>query len=167
MPKYCLDTSWISNPLIEVPPDIHSTLWSKIYSLIENGVFCWTGDIWAELSSITGDIGDCLAEHNKACCFEIGTPDWNWTAYLSIIEDYRTNYKDYISEYNGNRKSTIGLTDCSIVALGATLSLPVASMERRSTNPSLNKLRIPELCDRESIGHFNFNELLRAEGISV
>ncbi|KAA9010154.1 DUF4411 family protein [Histidinibacterium aquaticum] len=168
MPKYCLDTSWISNPLLEMPPDIHVSLWEKIGHLIDVGSFCWNVEIWEELDgSIGGQVGQQLGNAKQECCLEVGVGSWAWRRYLKIFEGYRTKYKDYISEYNGNRKGTVGLNDCSIVALGATLRLPVASMERRNTTPSQKKIRIPELCDRENVEHFDFNRLLRAENIKA
>lgn len=168
MPKYCLDTSWISNPLIEMPPDVHVSLWRKITSMIEAGDFCWNVEIWDELNgSIDGGVGECLNQSNQICCLEVGVGHWNWEKYLHIVEQYREKYSSFISEYNGNRKGTIGLNDCSIVALGATLQLPVASMERRNPNPSTTKIRIPELCSREGIHHFDLTELLRHERITL
>ncbi|MXW87726.1 MAG: DUF4411 family protein [Boseongicola sp. SB0667_bin_21] len=168
MARYCLDTSWISNPLIEMPPDVHVSLWSKVIEMIRAGHFCWTMEIWEELNgSIHGDVGQCLADCKDECCLEVGKGPWDWERYLTLVEDYRVKYKHFISEYNGNRKGTIGVNDCSIVALGATLCLPVASMERRNTNPSPIRIRIPELCDQEGVAHFDLTELLRNERITL
>lgn len=168
MARYCLDTSWISNPLIEMPPDVHVSLWSRVGEMIEAGHFCWNVEIWEELDgSIRGDVGQCLADFKHACCLEVGKGHWDWEGYLDLVEVYRVKYHDFISEYNGNRKGTIGMNDCSIVALGATLGLPVASMERRNTNPSQKRIRIPELCDQEGVRHFDLTELLRTEGIKL
>ena len=168
MARYCLDTSWISNPLIEMPPDVHVSLWSKVIEMIRSGHFCWNMEIWEELNgSIYGDVGQCLAECKDDCCLEVGKGAWDWERYLSLVEGFRVKYKEFISEYNGNRKGTIGVNDCSIVALGATLGLPVASMERRNTNPSPIRIRIPELCAKEGVGHFDLTELLRNERITL
>ena len=38
---------------------------------------------------------------------------------------------------------------------------------KRNRYPSEVKIRIPELCDREGIGHYDLTELLRAEGITA
>jgi hypothetical protein len=40
-------------------------------------------------------------------------------------------------------------------------------MEKRNGHPSPIRMRIPELCEREGIRHFDLNELLRAEGITA
>jgi len=168
MPRYCLDTSWISNPLLEMPPDVHVTLWGRIRDLIEGGVFCWNTEIWEELDgSIQGDIGEFLKACNDGSCYEIGADHWNWRGYLENFEKVRVEYQGFISEYNGNRKNTVGLNDCSIVCLAKTLDLPVASMEKRSTQPSVRKLRIPDLCDRIGIEHFDLTGLMRAEGLTA
>lgn len=154
---------------MDLPQDIHVSLWQRIAGLLKDGAFCWNQEIWEEMDgSIDGDIAYIL----KSCqenggCFELGQSHWNWSEYLVHINDIRARYSQYISEYNANRKSTIGLNDCSIVCLGKTLGLPVASMEKRNANPSMKKMRIPELCDREGIKHLDLNEVLRAEGITV
>ena len=164
MARYCLDTSWLSNPLIDMPPDVHVTLWRRIAAMIDAGHVCWTVDIWEELDgSITGDIGACLKDNKATCCLEVGDDHWDWQEYLVVVENYRVKYRGFISEYNGNRKGTVGLTDCSIVTLG----LPVASMERRNTSPSEKRIRIPELCDREGVDHLDLTQLLRNEGITL
>ncbi|MCY4362885.1 MAG: DUF4411 family protein [Gammaproteobacteria bacterium] len=168
MPRYCLDTSGITNPLLDMPPDVHVSLWREIMRLIEDGVFCWNMDIWNELSpSVSGEIGECLSFSNEIVCFEVGIGDWPWQKYLEYVELMRTKYKDYISEYNGNRKGTISLNDCSIVCLAKTLGLSVMSMEKPYRQPSQKKIRIPELCSREGIRHYDLTELLRAEGITA
>lgn len=77
----------------------------------------------------------------------------------------RLTYKAVISEYNGNRKSTICLNDVSIIALAKTLTLPVVSMESLSTQDSNKRKRIPNVCQDEGVPHLNFNQFLRAEGI--
>lgn len=168
MHKFCLDTSWISSPIIDMPPDVHVTLWSRISSLIDAGAFCWNTEIWQEMhGSIYGEIGEKLKEHNKSSCYEIGSDDWDWIQYLYHVENIRNGYKKYISEYNGNRKGTVSLNDCSIVCLAKTLKLPVASMEKPNRQPSLIRIRIPELCERENVEHVDLNELLRKEGLTA
>ena len=169
MPRYVLDTSWISYPVMDLPQDIYVSFWQRVAVLIEDGAFCWNQEIWEEMDgSIDGDIAESLQScQDNGGCFELGQSHWDWNGYIAHVNDIRERYRPYISEYNGNRKSTIGLNDCSIVCLGKTLNLPVASMEKRNAHPSEKRLRIPELCDREGIKHFDLNELLRAEGIVV
>lgn len=169
MPRYVLDTSWVSNPVMDLPQDIHVSLWQRVADLLEGGVFCWNKEIWDEIDgSIYGDIANSLqACQDNGGCFEIGQDHWDWNQYLLHVNDIGTRYRNYISEYNANRSSTIGVNDCSIVCLGKTLGLPVASMEKRNVHPSPIRMRIPELCDREGIQHFDLNELLRAEGITA
>ena len=168
MPRYCLDTSGITNPLLDMPPDVHVTLWHEIMRLIEEGVFCWNTEIWTELSlSVSGEIGECLKLSNDSFCFEVGVGEWPWQKYLDYVELMRTSYKEHISEYNGNRKGTISLNDCSIVCLAKTLDLPVMSMEKRNRQPSQKRIRIPELCDREGVVHYDLTALLRAEAITA
>ncbi|MCY4353483.1 MAG: DUF4411 family protein [Truepera sp.] len=167
MYKYCLDTSAISNPLLEMPEDIYVSLWPQLIAKIESGVFCWNAEIGDELALIFGKVGDCLKSCKGLYCREVGDEDWPWRDYIETVKSWRATYYQFISEYNGDRKNTIGLNDLSIVALAKTLWLPVVSMEKRSTNSSLKKLRIPDLCDKESIEHLSFNEFLKAEGITV
>ncbi|MBZ0325294.1 MAG: DUF4411 family protein [Alphaproteobacteria bacterium] len=168
MHKYCLDTSGISNPVMELPETIHVSLWSKVVDLIHARVFCWNYEIGEELQSIPGVAGDALKSCNGECCFEISVGDWDWNGYLKRVEDWRTTYHDYISEYNGGRKNTIGLNDLSIVAFAKTLERPVVSMEKRNLGPpSQTRMRIPDLCDKESVQHLTFNEFLAAEGVTA
>jgi hypothetical protein len=151
-----------------MPETIFVSLWPKIISRIEAEVFCWNAEISEELAKIPGQVGECLKKHSKSCCFEVAQSHWNWQAYLTCFTDWQITFKQYISEYNGNRKNTIGLNDLSIVALAKTLELPVVSMERRNhTQPSQQKMRIPELCDKVAVKHLSFMEFLQAEGITV
>lgn len=165
--KYCLDTSGLSNPLMEMPEDIHKTLWPSVVSKIYANIFCWNVEIATEMSSIQGTVGAALKNCNGSCCFVEGEGSWNWGAYIATNNEWRLQFKQYISEYNGNRKNTIGLNDLSIVALAHTLDLPVVSMEAPNLGqPSQTKLRIPDLCKLVQVDHFNFTQLCRKEGIS-
>ena len=165
--KYCLDTSGFSSPLMEMPEEIHKTLWPNVVRKIEDGIFCWNGEIAKEMSAIQGSVGLALRNANKSCCFEPGQNSWDWQAYLVTWKSWREKFNDYISEYNGGRKNTIGLNDLSIVALAHTLELPVVSMEKPNlSQPSQKRLRIPDLCKRVGVQHLNFNQLCREEGIS-
>lgn len=166
--KYCLDTSGISNPIIDLPSDIHTTLWPKVVAAIEGGIFCWNVEIATEMTSIPGFVGESLKNCNGSCCLEVGKGEWPWSEYIKTNTLWQAQFKAFISEYNGNRKDTVGLNDLSIVALAKTLCIPVVSMERRNMGQlSEKKLRIPDLCDKVEVKHLSFNELCRAEGIKA
>ena len=168
MHKYCLDTSGISNPVLEMPDEIFVTLWDQVTDKIGNNVFCWNKEIFDELSLIPGRVGNSIKGCNKTCCYEVGIGSWPWGNYIDLANVWRNTYRQFISEYHGNRKNTISSNDLSIVALAKTLDLPVLSMEKRNVGiPSLTKLRIPDLCDRESVRHLTFIEFLHGEGIRV
>lgn len=132
MPRYCLDTSGLSNPLQTMPDDIHVTIWEKVKAVIQAGVFCYNVEIHKELQLINGSVGKCLMDCADGCLFEVGEADWDWKTYLEILEALKQKYKTCISEYNGNRKDTVGLNDISIIALAMTLNLPLISMESES-----------------------------------
>ena len=98
---------------------------------------------------------------------EVEEDSWDWQTYLAHYEDLKTKYTSVISEYNGNRKNTVGLKDLTIIALAKTLKLPVVSSEKRlnALQDSEKRQKIPDICDKEGIEHMSFNDLLRAEGI--
>ena len=156
-----MDTSGISNPLDSMPESkaIYQPIWKHIREMIEGGFFAVNVEIYEELCRLPGNIGECLRNNKDKLVLEIGE-DWNWIRYLEIFEEMRVRHKDVISEYNGNRKGTVGLVDVSIVALGKSLGLPVVSMEAVSFQPSDKKVRIPSLCDRENVAHLTFNDLV-------
>jgi hypothetical protein len=149
-----------------MPDDIFYSLWTEVVRVIESGVLCWNVEIAEELKSIPGRVGACLSGC-KECCYEVDKDNWPVQEYLENVERMREFYRQYIAEYN-NRKSTVSLNDVSIVALGKTLKLPVISME--APNPSgwsTVRMRIPALCEAESVMHLEFNDFLRREGIRV
>jgi Domain of unknown function (DUF4411) len=159
--RFCLDTSGLSNPLENMPEDIvmYQHIWRHVKSHIENGVFAVNEEIYQELCRLPGTTGDCLQNNKSRLVLELGE-NWDWERYLEIVEEMRNRHHGKISEYNGNRKGTVGLNDVSIVALAKCLSLPLISMESRSYQPSENKVRIPALCDLEVVEHLTFNDYL-------
>lgn len=168
MHKYCLDTSGLSNPIIQLPEDVHVSLWEIVTEKIKFGVFCWNVEIADELACIPGPVGECLKSCKGTCCYDVGGRNWDWLSYLETVRLWKKKYHQYISEYNGGRKDTIGVNDLSIVALAKTLELPVVSMERPNTGPvSGKRLRIPDLCKSEGVEHLTFNGFLQAEGIII
>jgi len=145
--KYCLDTSGFSNPLQVMPEDIYCTLWSTVRERIEAGTLCLNKEIADEIRD--ADLGP-------------------YVEYIEHFERMRVEHEAYISEYNGNRKNTVGLADVSIIALAKTLGLPLVNMEAPNRNePSEKRIRIPDLCQLEAVTPFTFNDFLRAEGISL
>ncbi|MGD0432694.1 MAG: DUF4411 family protein [Acetobacteraceae bacterium] len=167
MARYCLDTSGLSNPLEYMPEDIHATLWQRIASSVSSGVFAVTTEIYDELALLRGPIGVCINSHRDSLRFEVGDQKWNWQLYLDHTNRMLRDYRAYISEYNGNRKGTIGINDMSIIALGRTPGLPVISMETLIREPQAKRQRIPNICMMENVQHLTFSDFLRMEGIKL
>ena len=138
---------------------MYKPIWNHVKTQIENGIFAVNIEIYDELCCLPGTIGTCLQNNKDKLVLEIGE-DWNWKEYLKVVEAISIKHKAFISEYNGNRKGTVGLNDVSIVALARTLKLPLISMESISFQTSLTKLRIPGLCSLEGVQHLNFNDFL-------
>jgi hypothetical protein len=80
-----------------------------------------------------GPIGDCIKENGAALEMEIEEESWHWLTYLGHYEDMKVRHESVISDYNGNRKGTIGLNDLTIIALAKTLGLPVISRRKRTS----------------------------------
>jgi hypothetical protein len=163
--KYCLDTSGFSNPLEFMPQDIHPSLWKQVEATVTSGILAVTREIYDELEHLPGSIGDCIRAHRDLILLELGDSSWPWADYRVHARRMQVTRRAVISEYNRNRKNTVGLNDVSIVALAKALHLPVISMEKRSVPPSDTKCRIPDLCSLEGVEHLSFNDFLRKEGI--
>lgn len=165
--RYCLDTCGFSNPLELMPEDIHQTLWKGVKSKIEAGALCWNTEIAVELGSIPGELGQCLIDCCDDMCLEIGVGDWDFVGYLAHVERMRVTYEHVISEYNANRKRTVGLNDISIIALARTLNLPLLQEEKptRTNQSSDIRMKIPDVCASEGVQVISFNDFLRAENI--
>lgn len=103
MASYCLDTSGLSNPWVELPEDIYSPLWKQIFDALAGGCFCCNVEIFTEMVAIDGALGECVKDHSDSIVLEIGNGDWNWKVYLEHIERMRSAYGQFISEYNGGR----------------------------------------------------------------
>ncbi len=164
--KYCLDTSGLSNPLETMPEtiSIYNGIWALVRKHIEEGSFAVTQEIYEELCHISpGAVCDCCSNNKDQLVMEVDQPDWDATGYITNVNEMVERHKGIISEYNGNRKNTVGLNDVSIVALAKTLKLPVVSMESDSVQPSTTKVRIPGLCRLEGVQHMTFNNFLEQE----
>lgn len=167
IPRYCLDTSGLSNSLVTMPQDIHASLWRAVEDLISNGVFVTTAEIYTELLRLPPPICQCVVESQVALIREVGDPSWDWARYISHTKRMQSAYENFISERNQNRADTISLNDLSVIALAKTLALPVVSMEVRRGVAALKRRAIPDICDLESVQHMNFSEVLRAENVRV
>jgi hypothetical protein len=167
MKAYCLDTSGISSPLEFMPEDIHLSIWAGVAALIAAGTFAVTVEIYDELTHLPGPIGDCIKANQDNLQLEIEEESWDWKTYLGHYEEMNIKYENVISEYNENRKNTVGLKDLTIIALAKTLNLPVISSEKKlnTVQDSVKRQKIPDICDKEGVVHMSFNDLLRTEGI--
>jgi hypothetical protein len=149
-----------------MPEDIHPTLWGKIAKFVCSGRLAVTTEIYDELLHLPGGIGQCLSHNKATLLMEVGEDGWPWKDYIAHNVRMQTDHAAVISEYNGNRKSTVGLNDVTIIALGRTLKLPVISMEAVQAG-SDKRQRIPHICQLEGVPHLTFNDFLRTEGITI
>lgn len=165
MKKYCFDTSGISNPAETMPEDIHESLWEKFSDEIKNGCIAVTKEIYGEMIHIPGKIGKCIVDNEDLMVLEVGDNSWDWQSYIDHSVRMQDAYKNFISEYTGGSKKTIGLIDITIIAMAKALDLPVVSMEVRVADKSSTKRRIPDICDAEQVQHLFFNDYLRAKSL--
>jgi hypothetical protein len=164
MKRYCFDTSGISHPLEKLPVDIYESIWGGVRLVISRGDIAVTTEIFAELELLPGPVGQHLKANKANLVLEIADPNWKWLTYIQNLNALNQKHHSFISEYSGNSPKTIGLTDMTIIAMAATLSLPLVSMEVSVMN-SKNKRRIPDICKLEKIEHLEFNDFLRRENI--
>ena len=165
MKKYCFDMSGISNPLENIPADIHTSFWNQVSDYLSSGKVAVTKEIYDEMVHIPGPVGEVIRKNEASLLLEVGQDGWDWEAYVQHVAELQEKYESVISEYNGDRKNTICLNDVSIIALGKALGVPVVSMEASAVQVSNTKKRIPEVCGLEDVLHYDFSDFLRKEGI--
>lgn len=167
MKRYCLDTSGFSNPIQDVPEDIHVTLWDRLCDLVRAGHFATTQEVYDELTHIPGKVGECIKDHKAELVLEIGAGDWHWQDYIAHNNAIRPKWQPWI-EGTGGSKASLSPADFSVIILAKTLALPVVSMEIPcGTLIGTKSRKIPDVCLSEQIVHMTFNDLLRAEGLRL
>ena len=164
MKAYCIDTSGLTTPLEHMPQDIHKSLWRAVTDRIDAGIFAVSTEIYDELEHVQGELGECLRANKAGIRLEVDDGGWDFPAYIDHSVRMQVDHSAVISEYNGNRKSTVCLNDLTNVALGKALGLPVISSEK-PLNPPSPWMKIPNLCAAEGVEHLTFNDFLRREGI--
>lgn len=164
MKKYCFDTSGISNPLENMPIDIHGSLWEQLLEFFESGNVAITTEIFDEIVLLPNGIGERIKAAKDSLVLEVGEAAWNWQDYIENSNRMQDAYQGFISEFTGGSSRTICLNDLSIAALAKTLGLPLVNMEAFVPEQSPNKRRIPNVCKYEDIESLTFNEFLRKEG---
>ena len=122
-----------------------------------------TQEIYDEMEHLPGSVGQCIKDNKNSLLLEVGE-DWDWGSYIDHLNKMQEDHKDFISEFIGGSKKTVGLTDISIIALAKTLKLPVVSMEVEVTAGS-KKLHIPDICRLQSVEHLTFSQFLRKENL--
>ncbi len=162
--KYCMDTSALSNPLQAMPPDIHKSMWAAIVGQIEGGIIAVTSEIYSELLAFDVDMpNNCIADNRKKLLLEVGHASWEWASYARLLSHLLDKYHDYLSENQNNSRKTICKNDLTTIALAKSLVLPMVSMENKIAPRAIQKLRIPDVCEREQVEHMWFNDFLRNE----
>ena len=126
-------------------------------------MFAVNVEIYNEMTHITGTVGQCIKDNQAVLVLEIGEGEWDWETYTEHNTRMQDEYKDFISEFNNNRKATVGLNDISIIALAKTLGLPLVHMESEVNNPDSIKRRIPDICKSEAVPPLPFSAFCRAE----
>ena len=150
-----------------MPEDIHVALWSQLCDRIRSGIFAATTEIYEELTHITGDVGQCIKDHEAEIKLEVGSGDWDYQSYLANFNKLHPKYESFINGTGGS-KASLSIADFSIIMLGKTLSLPVVTMETPCMqNAHTRSRKIPDVCNAEGVTPMTFNDLLRAEGIRL
>lgn len=168
MKQYCVDTSGFSTPLERMPDDIYQPIWDRVIEVLASGVVAVNTEIYEEMrGSLRGVVGEFIDTHPATLVLEIGDDGWDWMTYRRHLVELSATHHDYISEYNGNRKNTVGLNDISIIALAKTLEVPLVSMEVNSGKDAVKRRKIPDICWIEKVEHIDFNDFLRRSGISL
>lgn len=164
MTKYCFDTSGLSTPHEQTPPDIHVSMWEDIRQFIANGHVAVTQEIFDEMIHIDGGLGDFIKGSKDLILFEVSAGTWDWVTYLSHMTRMQDDYSQFISEFNRGVRGTVCLNDLSIIALSKTLSVPLLNMEVKVPEDSPKRRRIPNICESEGVVSIDIREFLRAEG---
>ncbi|TXS89070.1 DUF4411 family protein [Parahaliea maris] len=165
MKDYCIDTSGLTEPLQRTPEDLYPSLWAPVKNILASGRIAVTKEIFDEMVVIDGTLGSFIESHKNEMLLEIGG-DWSFHDYINTSVYLQEQYRDFISENNGNIKGTVGMNDMSIIALAKTLGLPLVNMEG-TANTSPKRKRIPDVCAEIGVQSLTFNEFLRAESITV
>ena len=164
MKKYAFDTSGVSNPLEAMPEDVHDSLWSHFKTkVLPSGIVAVTQEIFEEMEHIPGAVGASIKANKANILMEVGE-DWDWQSYIDHSNKLQDTHHDFISEFIGGSKKTVGLNDISIIALAMTLRVPVVSMEKPVSAGS-KKLHIPDVCKIEKVDHLNFSDFCRKENL--
>lgn len=121
MKRYCLDMSGFSNPIQDMPEDIHVTLWEQLCDRVRHGDFAATEEVYEELTHIPGQVGQCIKDHKAEIVLEIGSGDWHCTAYLALYDQLHPTFEPWIVG-TGASKASLSTADFSIVILAKTLN---------------------------------------------
>lgn len=163
MKKFCFDTSGLSNPHEKMPEDIHESMWAMVCGMIAAGDFAVNAEIYNEMQSIPGNLGNCIDSNKASMILEVGDDAWNYAAYVGQNSAMLESHHDFIREYCGGGAKTVCVNDISIIALAKSLGLPLVSMEN-SAGDSPSKRQIPDVCNMEHVEHLTFNDFLRRSG---
>lgn len=140
-------------------------MWAALKAFVLEGNVAVNTEIFNEMLHIEGGIGAFLDENKATILLEVGAGAWPWVEYLEHLAQMQVDHAQWISEYLGNKKDTIGLKDISIIALAKALNLPLVSMEIFVVEEAQSKKRrIPNICAAEDVEHLTFNEFCRRQG---
>jgi len=122
-----------------------------------------TQEIYAEMESIPGSVGQSIKDNKANILLEVGE-DWDWGKYIDHCNKMEDDHHDAISEFTGGSKKTVGLTDISIIALAKTLNIPGGEHGKAVSDQS-KKLHIPECMQAAKVDHLTFSQFCRKENM--
>jgi hypothetical protein len=123
-----------------MPEDIYPSLWNNVPDVIRSGCIAVTTEIYSEMWRIRGKLGACISDCEDLMKLEVGDVRWEWKSYVAHMKRMENDHHEFISEYNGGSKKTIGLTDMTIVAMAKSRAENSYAMICRSKRaPVMNK----------------------------
>lgn len=151
-PIYCLDTSALIHAWVRAyPPDVMPSLWDRLSELIEAGVVVSPLDVFVELEKREGDTLHNWCKARRVMFIEID-------GFQPDISHIMGNYPKLVDTAKGKSGA-----DPVVIALARSHNprLVVVTEERGG---SIDKPKIPFVCEREGIKYINVLQLIRDQG---
>ncbi|HSA75225.1 MAG TPA: DUF4411 family protein [Candidatus Nitrosocosmicus sp.] len=150
--KYCIDSSalidvWDEN---EYPSSVYLNIRSKFEVGFQNGLFIAPMEVFRELKKQQDDLSKLVTQHKSH--------------FIEVDSSQSVYIKQIYTKYTAMSLLMKTEADPFVVALARAQDLTVVCNEKRQIPPSLNRPKIPNLCDEFGVKCLSLNEFFQEVG---
>jgi len=150
--SYCVDTSgWLDGWERHYPPDVFSSLWTRLDELIEAGEIISSEEVYVELQKKADELHDWVKDRKQML--------------VPLTEEIQRRAAGLLGEYPRLVDTLRGRSKADPFVIATAMELDAVIVTGEILTGKMDKPRIPDICQVKGVRCITFLQLIRELGL--